>query len=58
MTIDIHSEEIKAIGLYGIAGFVGDEGKKDMTPDTLLEYAQRALDQADAGTQIGCIRLS
>jgi two-component system, cell cycle response regulator len=57
LSIEINNEICKATALFGIVGFVGNQGKGDISLSTLMEYAQQALDKADAGPQIGGIKL-
>jgi two-component system, cell cycle response regulator len=42
----------------GIVGFVGNENKKDMTVERLLEFVQQAVDKADAATPISGAKLA
>ncbi len=55
--IEVENESLKVLALYGIAGFVGDESKREMSLDTMMQYVQQALENADAETRLGCIRL-
>jgi two-component system, cell cycle response regulator len=55
--IEINNEALKVPALYGIVGFVGSESKRELSLETLLEFVQQALEKADAGTRIGCIKL-
>ena len=57
MTVEINDEALKVASLYGIVGFVGNESKKELSLNTLLEFLQQALDKADLATQIGCLKL-
>jgi two-component system, cell cycle response regulator len=50
-------DAIKVLPLYGIVGFVGNQAKKDMEVERLLEFVQQALTNADPATQIGGIKL-
>jgi two-component system, cell cycle response regulator len=53
----INDETVKVLPRYGIVGFVGTQGKKEMEVERFLEFVQQALEKADAGTQIGGIKL-
>lgn len=55
--VEINNQTLKALTLYGIAGFVGDMNKKEMALEKLLEFAQQALDKADTEKQIEGIKL-
>jgi diguanylate cyclase (GGDEF)-like protein len=57
MVIEANSESFKVIALYGVVGFVGNQSKGDISLNKLLEFAQQALDKADAATPIGAIKL-
>ena len=57
LVIEVNKESFKVTALYGVVGFVGNQSKGDMTLDSLLEFAQQALEKADAGTQIGASQL-
>jgi two-component system, cell cycle response regulator len=57
LVIEVNNEALKATASYGIVGFVGNQGKKDVSLASLLEYAQQALEKAAGGTQIGGIKL-
>jgi two-component system, cell cycle response regulator len=58
LTIEINGEPLKVGALYGIVGFAGSQTKGDISLNVLLDYAQQALEKADAKTQIGGIKLS
>lgn len=51
-------EGAQIVPLYGIVGFVGNQSKKDMTVEMVLEFAQQALEKADPASQVGGIKLS
>jgi two-component system, cell cycle response regulator len=57
LTVEVNEATYKTTALYGIVGFVGDEGKKELTVDRMMEYAQQALDQADPETLMGGLKL-
>jgi two-component system, cell cycle response regulator len=57
LVVEINNETCKVLALFGIVGFVGNQAKADLSLDALLGFAQQALDKADAGTQIGGIKL-
>ncbi|MBJ6724565.1 GGDEF domain-containing response regulator [Geomesophilobacter sediminis] len=54
----IGEQGYKFSALFGIVGFIGNQGKKDVSIEMMLEYAQKALKKADAESQIGGIKLS
>ena len=57
LAIEVRNETFKITSHYGIVGFVGNQGKGDMNLDLLLDFAQKALEKAAAGGQIGGIKL-
>jgi two-component system, cell cycle response regulator len=57
LVIEINNETYRVSALFGIVGFVGNTSKGDISLDTLLGFAQQALEKADPGTQIGGIKL-
>lgn len=57
MVVEVNEQALKIMSLFGIVGFVGNQNKKDMTIDRMLEFAQQALEKADPATQIGGIKL-
>ena len=57
VAVDLHTEQLKIAGLFGVSGFIGSTEKKEMTPDVLLEYAQRGLESADPETPINSVTL-
>jgi len=50
-------EAAKIAPRYGIAGFVGNQNKRDMTLERLLEFTSQALEKADPATQISGVKL-
>jgi diguanylate cyclase (GGDEF)-like protein len=54
---ELTSESMQVCGLFGISGFVGAGDKRDMTPDLLLEHAQRCLEAAGVECPINSVRL-
>ena len=57
MVVEANSESFKVVALYGVVGFVGNQSKGDISLNKLLEFAQQALDKADAATQVGAVKL-
>lgn len=57
LAIASNSANVPIIGLFGISGFVGSQEKREMTPDILLEHAQRGLEAATPEAPISCVRL-
>ncbi len=55
--IELKNEHLQVQTLYGVSGFVGSRDKKEMTPDILLEHAQRTLDASSPAIPISCVRL-
>ena len=50
-------EAPSVLPLFGIVGFVGNQAKKDMSVERLLEFAQQALEKADPANQISGAKL-
>jgi GGDEF domain-containing protein len=57
VVVELNGQQLHIQAIFGISGFVGTHEKKDMTPDILLEHAQRGLDSATPDTPISCTRL-
>ncbi|GFO67363.1 diguanylate cyclase response regulator [Geomonas limicola] len=57
LTVEVNEASYKTTALYGIVGFTGDQGKKELTVDRLIEFAQQALEKADPETLIGGLKL-
>jgi len=58
LSVEVNEGTFKTCALYGIVGFTGDQAKKELTVDRLLEFARQALDTADPETLIGGIKLA
>jgi len=57
LVVSIKEESFKVVALYGVVGFVGNQSKGDISLGKLMEFAQQALEKAEAGAQIGAIKL-
>lgn len=56
--VEVDQHPLKIVALFGVVGFTGNQNKKDVTLERFLECAQKALEKADAETQIGGIKLA
>jgi two-component system, cell cycle response regulator len=57
LAVEVNESTFKTSALFGIVGFTGNRGKKELSVDRLLEFAQTALEKADPETQIGGLKL-
>lgn len=57
LVVEVNSDNLKVTSMFGVVGFVGNQNKKDMTLEGLMEFAQQALAKADLATQIGGLKL-
>ncbi len=58
VVLELNGQQLHIQAIFGISGFIGTHEKKEMTPDILLEHAQRGLDSSSPETPISCTRLA